>query len=331
MMAQGSHILLVADEVHQLGSQKKRQFLEMDTGKRLGLSATPNRYGDPEGTQALFEYFEGIVQPPFTLYDAIKAKRLVEYLYYPQKVELDADEEDDWNTQSERIRREYARLPSGEGGSKVLSDAFKILLIQRSRIIKKARAKVSLASRIIEKNFELGQRWLVYCEDIEQLKEVLDAIKPLGIPVTKYYSDMEGDGGAALQYLRSRSSILVSIRCLDEGVDIPSVSHALILASSQNPRQFIQRRGRVLRMHEDGDVAKQNATIYDALVIPTSSEDMKIPAFCTTEFARAVEFSKHAFNRGGEAALRSWASELGLLLEEIVEIGVEEEDDDENS
>ena len=99
---------------------------------------------------------------------------------------------------------------------------------------------------------------------------------------------------AALKYIENRPGIIVSIRCLDEGVDIPSVDGALILASSTNPREYIQRRGRVLRKA----VNKRKATIIDSIVLPNSSfaNDNDPAPMIQSELARAYEFASHADN-----------------------------------
>ena len=76
----GSHLLLVTDEVHRIGSPARRNILKINAGERLGLSATPIRYGDPEGTAAIFEYFGGVVPPVFSLEDAIKKQCTYEIL-----------------------------------------------------------------------------------------------------------------------------------------------------------------------------------------------------------------------------------------------------------
>jgi superfamily II DNA or RNA helicase len=138
----------------------------------------------------------------------------------------------------------------------------------------------------------------------------------------EYHSSMAGERGATMSWFRSFGGILVSIRCLDEGVDIPSVSHALILASSQNPRQFIQRRGRVLRRAP----GKHMAVIHDAIVVPISAEaEPDQMALLRAELVRSVEFSKHAINRGGAAELRAVAIEMGIDPDTLTDEGVEEE------
>src|SRR5699024_7237764 len=127
-------------------------------------------------------------------------------------------------------------------------DAFRQhMMMERTRSLKKASNKVATAIDILRKNYKDGQKWLVYCEDKTQLQTVLTAIRNEGIDAYAYYADMPGDREGTLSYFAENGGVIVSIKCLDEGVDIPSTTHALILASSKNPREFIQRRGRILR------------------------------------------------------------------------------------
>jgi superfamily II DNA or RNA helicase len=127
-----------------------------------------------------------------------------------------------------------------------------------------------------------------------------------------------------MSWFRSFGGILVSIRCLDEGIDIPDVSHALILASSQNPRQFIQRRGRVLRCDPD----KQIAIVHDAIVVPVSAcDEPEQISLLKSELVRAMEFAKHAINKGAGAELRDIAISMGIDPDGRIDTGVEEEEE----
>jgi superfamily II DNA or RNA helicase len=320
-LSQGPDLLLVADEVHQTGSRENSRLYGIDAGARLGLSATPRRYGDPDGTSRMLEYFGGIVPPPFTLEDAIQAGRLVQYEYFPHAVYLTAEESELWRDFTRRISLEIARSPK-EDGSVLLTQRAKLLLIQRSRIAKKASAKIRLATDILVGNYQEGQRWLVYCEDTEQLTQVLSELTAGGVPAMEYHSEMKGNPAATLDWLEKFGGVVVSIRCLDEGVDIPSVSHALILASSQNPRQFIQRRGRVLRTSSD----KHLAVVHDAIVVPLgAAEEPEQAALARSELARALEFSDSAINRGAGAELREIAHRLGIDPYTLNDSGIEEE------
>lgn len=319
----GEHLMVVADEVHQTGSSHHSKLFSIPSGVRLGLSATPKRYGDPDGTARMFAYFGDIVPPSVTLQDAIKAKRLVEYEYYPRPVRLTADEADEWKNLTLQIVREMGK--NSDEGSRPLTERAKMLLIRRSRIAKKAFAKIGLAVDVISKNYEKGDRWLIYCEDSSHLRKVMEALREERFAPIEYHSNMEGDKEATLQWFKTFGGILVSIKCLDEGVDIPSIDHALILASSQNPRQFIQRRGRVLR----ASAFKHVAEIYDAIVVPVNlEEEPEQTALLKSEYRRAVEFAESAINRGASAELRAIAVELGFDPDEMKENGIEEEDDE---
>lgn len=318
---QGQHLLLVADEVHQIGSPENSKILEINAGSRLGLSATPIRYGDPVGTQKIFQYFGGVIPPPFTLIDAIGCGRLVPYEYYPHAINLTAEEADEWKALSRIISLEVAKQKDEERGSP--NERIKMLLIRRSRIAKKATKKVELAREVLRAEFKEGQHWLIYCEDSDQLTEVLRVTRDDGLSPIEYHSAMTGNRDATMAWFRTYGGPLVSIRCLDEGVDIPVVSHALILASSQNPRQFIQRRGRVLRKVP----GKHLAVIHDAIVVPASLDDEpEQTSLLKSEMLRSMEFAKSAINKMAGAELRDIAANLGISTDLLGDAGVEEDD-----
>lgn len=322
----GEHLLLVADEVHQIGSSFNSRAMSIQTGAALGLSATPIRYGDPEGTQRMFGRFGPVVPPPITLQDAIRAGRLVEYEYFPHPVHLDQHEAEEWKTISRQITLEVARSGKDDAGNRRLSDRAKMLLIKRSRIAKKARIKPGLAAGVIKESFEPGQSWLVYCEDSEQLAETMRALEAVGIKSIEYHSNMSGDRDATLDWFKTFGGVLVSIKCLDEGIDIPAISHAFILASSQNPRQFIQRRGRVLRQSK----GKRLAVIHDAIVIPVDIEnEPEQTALLKAEMIRAIEFAKSALNRDAGAQLQEIAIRMGIDTKHSDMTGIEEDNQEE--
>lgn len=322
---QGDHLLIVADEIHQIGSPKNSIALGIHSGASLGLSATPIRYGDPEGTQRIFDRFGPVIPPAITLQDAIAAGRLVNYEYFPHPVHLSDDESELWKKLTKQISFELARSRKKDGSSG-MTDKAKMLLIQRSRIAKKARVKTGLATGVIKKEFQEGQSWLVYCEDSDQLNEMLHKLRAENLRPLEYHSNMSGDKVEALNWFKKFGGVLVSIKCLDEGVDIPAVSHAFILASSQNPRQFIQRRGRVLRKSE----GKNLAVIHDAIVVPVDpqSESEQI-SLLKAELIRALEFANSALNKGAGADLRRIALEMGIDPSPDGEAAIEEDQEEE--
>lgn len=311
---QGDHLMIVADEVHEIGSNENSKALTIESGPRLGLSATPRRYGDEVGTAKIFNYFGQIIDPPFTLIDAIKQGRLVEYEYHPAPIRLTAEESEAWELATREISLEYARAKRDDSGVPIMSPRIQNMLIQRSRIAKKASAKVPYAIKIVVDNYVDGQSWLVYCEDQYQLGEVMDALRSRGYEPCEYHTNMKGDAAASLDWFKRFGGIMVSIRCLDQGVDIPKISHAIILASSQNPRQFIQRRGRVLRICP----GKYHAVIYDAVVVPLSLEQEPGQlSLLKSELQRSIQFSDTAMNRSGANSLISIAIDLGIDPQEF--------------
>lgn len=318
----GEHLMVVADEVHQIGSTFNSRAMSIATGASLGLSATPIRYGDPEGTARIFERFGTVVPPKITLQDAIRAGRLVEYEYHPHPIHLSGDESDEWKRITNRISLEVAKGQKDGSGQRPISDFAKLLLIQRSRIAKKALAKPGLAAAVLGKSYADGQHWLVYCEDSEQLGQVMASLRDIKINPIEYHSAMTGDRSSAMDWFKRFGGVMVSIKCLDEGVDIPAVSHALILASSQNPRQFIQRRGRVLRKAP----WKSIALIHDAIVVPLDlDQEPEQASLLRAEFVRAMEFADSALNRSAGAQLRSIATSLGIDPDEGRSDGLEED------
>lgn len=326
-LSQGNHLMLVADEVHRMGSPKRRNILSIETGARLGLSATPRRYGDPIGTADLFDYFGGLIPPPFTLEDAIKSGVLTRYFYFPQRISLTAGEQQRWDELSDEIKRIMAQMGNNSDGSlNIDSDPrLKQLLISRSRIVKNASGKVPLAIKVLKEKFQAGQKWIVYCDNITQLNAVCLRARAEGFDAYEYYADMEGDRDMTLDYFYQNGGVLVSIKCLDEGVDIPSTTDALILASSQNPREFIQRRGRVLR----NSAGKLFAHLYDAITVPAVSEDEseKGLSIISAELSRAIQFGESAENPACVTDLKNIAVDYQIEYSTIKDGGIEDDEE----
>ena len=324
----GEHLLVVADEAHRLGSSKRRKIFSINAGARLGLSATPERYGDEEGTQALFDYFGGIIKPEFSLKDAINNHVLTRYFYHPEKVYLDASEQEEWDNISKEISKIVARSVVN---GRLPKDLFKTnpflsqMMIKRARILKNANGKIKLAMNIITQHYEEGQKWIVYCDNQDQLREIRQHAEDKGYDAYEYYADMPGDRETTLKYFERHGGILVSIKCLDEGVDIPSTTHALIIASSKNPREFIQRRGRVLRL-SDG---KAFAHIYDAIVLPEGNVDSddKSQNIVLNELARAIQFGTWAENPSCITDMKIISLDYGIDYNDYANGG--DEDDEE--
>ena len=319
-ITRGSHLFFVADEVHRLGSPSNRTLLDEGLGgPRLGLSATPERAGDEAGTSAIVSYFGGILEPRYTLADAVRDGVLTPYFYRPQTVSLSETEIADWHRMSRRIAQLRARL----GDDADADPRMKTLLVARARIVKRAEAKVELAVKVVNAEYKEGQRWIVYCDDRTQLRDVTTALGAAGYTAMPFHSAMEGHRAETLRWLARFGGIIVAIRCLDEGVDIPSVTHALILASSKNPREFVQRRGRVLRRAQ----AKSLAFVYDAVVMPPAhddDDDFGPDPITSGELARAIAFAKNSANPAAYADLVAIAIDAGISWESLTTVGEED-------
>ena len=322
----GPHLFLLADEVHALGSRERRKVFTLDTGPRLGLSATPRRAGDPEGTAALFAYFGDVVPPPFTLQDAIAAGALSPYFYTVHPLALSPAEQEAWDDLTNRIRQLYAQGMTRGAEAAEVGDRMQHLLLARARIAKRAEGKVPLAVRLLAASYRRGQRWIVYCDARSQLEAVLDGLRGAGVHASAYHSALPRDQReATLAHLGALGGVVVAIKCLDEGVDIPAVDHALILASSKNPREFVQRRGRVLRRFP----GKHYATVHDVLVVPNGArDDATAGRLLAGELARAIEFGRGAENPSSVTDIERLALRFEFDLHALAGAGIEDDASD---
>ena len=329
---QGSHLMIVADEVHTLGSETFSKVLQIESGARLGVSATPERFNDPEGTNRIFNYFGGLLEPQFPIEKAI-GKSLVPYEYHPETCHLNEVELENWENLSEEIRLLIAKSPRNENNEMIPTKKLQLKLIERSRIAKRAHSKISAANNIIKKYYQSGDRWLVYCDSIIQIEEIQNELRSINIYASIYHSMMPKISRERnLEKFESNGGVLLSIKCLDEGFDMPSITHALIIASDQNPRQFIQRRGRVLRKDRNNP-NKTKAFLYDLVISNEVNNGHAVQSLSITELRRCLEFSSHAINKHvAEMKIRDIAIAANLDINDIInthyeDIDIEEEEE----
>ncbi|OKH13520.1 DNA phosphorothioation system restriction enzyme [Fischerella major NIES-592] len=308
--------LIIGDEAHNLGAPKLEESLPRRVGLRLALSATPERYFDETGTQSIFNYFGSVLQPEFSLKDAIHQGALVHYLYYPILVELTEAESRAYAKITQKIGKALLYKEKQIGESNYFEDIedLKPLLMQRARLIGAAANKLKALRELMATRRETSHT-LFYCGDgsqevgrgynLHQLKEVAKILGvELGYRINTYTAQTSLEEREILrrQFESGELQGLVAIRCLDEGVDIPAIQTAVILASSGNPRQFIQRRGRVLRPHP----GKERATIFDMIVLPPDLDRKTLEVernLLRKELRRFVEFADLADN-AGEARIK---------------------------
>ena len=274
-----NNILLIVDEAHNFGTKDIRKHYIENTRFRLGLSATPKRHMDDEGSEAILEYFGDVIYT-YDLKDAIKNGNLTPYYYYPIFVNLTEEEESEYFELSEKISKMVAYGQEIDDPNSSL----KILLLKRARIIASASNKiVALKELLKSENLINSKRNLFYTAskiekdddgfELRMVDKIVALLRDMGMQVNKFTADENKDQRKYLIDKLSNDFIdgLVAIRCLDEGVDIPSVERAFILSSSSNPKEFIQRRGRILRQSKK--TGKKYAYIYDFIVIPNIERD----------------------------------------------------------
>ena len=319
--------LLVGDEMHSLGTEQRISALP-DAKYRLGLSATPRRHGDEEGTEALVRYFGEILQS-IDISEAIRLKALVPYDYHAIVVRLSSDELVKYKELSAKIA---AAIGSSTNGEDALGSA-KHLLIKRARLLGHAEAK-TLALRELMRPRSASNFNLVYVAegthpitDRRQLEDVKHLLgTELGMKVHPYTSATSTRKRKELQLMLRKGELqgLIAMKCLDEGVDIPEARFGIILASTRNPRQFVQRRGRILRRDDEG--GKHFAVLYDFLVLPDCPPEKSDPSFKSErrlvgrELTRALELASASRNgRDAPPAVLREAMEAYDLLELFAE------------
>lgn len=314
-VATGPHHLLIADEVHNLGAKSIKEALPDGIAMRLGLSATPERHFDPIGTKAVVDYFGGIIYE-YSLYQAIADGRLCRYRYYPVPVELTDEEADSY----QEITAKLGVFFRGDESDEEVQQAALRLLIKRARLLAGAVNKLEALSRVITSLSEAPRKAIFYCGDgrttdaitDDEVRQVQAVARLLGekhnLRVRNFtYRESSQEREEILRDLASGFlDGVVAIHCLDEGIDLPELRMGFLLASSTNPRQFIQRRGRLLR----NAPGKNRAIIYDFIVQPPdlggrlddSGFNME-RSFFQKELRRIVEFARMAEN--GPEALHS--------------------------
>lgn len=306
-------LCLCADEVHHAGAAYFSSILEADYFFRLGLSATPDRDWDEIGQEKITEFFGGTVYN-YKIEDALRDDLLCQYEYHVYPSYLTRDELESFHEISGQISRRIAIIASkhprlrGMQFSQLLSELARIdpdqfaliqaLVFRRVSILKKSVGKREVLRSLVRQE-QLG-RCLVYCNDTEHLNEVIEALHSEGVSPSRYDSSMSKDNRQRNldAFSDGTGDFLVAIKCLDEGVDIPTCDSAILMANSKSTREFIQRRGRLLRK----DPSKKLSRIFDILVLPAdprlTSRGISRTEYqiVESELARARLFAESAVN-----------------------------------
>jgi len=298
---------LIVDEVHDIGSLQHRNGLSEIFQYRLGLSATPQRYFDDEGTDFILNYFSGIVYT-FSLKEALEhinpdtgKSFIVHYDYIPYFIDLTPDEEEKYMEITKKLVKIY--------NMKEYQDIKEKLLFKRQNILKNATYKYDALNIIIDNLIKSDniKHTLVYCspQQINNVQNLLSEKNVINHKFTmiertkpdKKYNNLSERDFILQKFSEGNYSTIVAMKCLDEGVDVPSIKNAILMSSSGNLREWYQRMGRILRRNKN----KDHAFIYDIIVKPVKIslkeyKNIEYKLF-EKELSRYKEFISNADNR----------------------------------
>ena len=310
--------LLIGDEVHNLGTPKLLEALpKIHLRNRIGLSATPNRYYDDKGNKEIETFFNDEFPYTYrlTMKEALDRGWLCSYTYFPHLVELDSEELASYI----KISLQLMKYFDMETNSYKKAEEVEMLLMIRKRIIHKAKNKLGVFNKILKEEYRKRgnlEYTLVYVpegvnpnyeeidnslESEEEAKLIDDYTRMVSkidfsILVKQYTAKTKDRNEIVKNFEKGKIHVLTSMKCLDEGVDIPKSQLAIFCASTGNPRQFIQRRGRVLRRHTN----KTHAVIHDLVVVPSINRNDATynmeRSLVKKELERVIDFSSLALN-----------------------------------
>ena len=308
-------VLLIADEVHNLGGSPFLEKALPSIHYRLGLSATPERQYDDAGSQAILRYF-GKVVFEFGLSDAIGVC-LVPYDYYLHPVVLTHDELHEYRKLSERIRRLFAQKDSAvdDDGDRLLQR----LLNRRRVVLEGAAGKLQvLRALLLDLGSDNINHTLIYATDKDP-RQLVEVNTLLGERRVRYHQITAAETGNAklvdqtlAAFKAGQIQVLTAKRVLDEGLNVPEIETAFILASTTVKRQWVQRRGRVLRLCPT--IGKDHAVIHDLVVLPPAGEpvDDDVKRLISSELERCDEFTDLARNRAAKGGPREVLQNIRL-------------------
>jgi superfamily II DNA or RNA helicase len=312
--------ILIADETHNLGSQRLLRLLQkIHLEKRIGLSATPNRKFDDAGNLAIQGFFND--EPPYivsySMEEALNIGWLCKYTYYPHIIRLTNQEMEKYKELSLQLLR-MGMFDSSTGQFRS-TPQIEMKLLERKRIIHKAANKLDAFKAIlrsefdkrknlkytliyvpegVESNFDENDYSVETDEENKLINEYTKAVSQTddSVMVKQFTANSSNREEILKNFEQSNIHVLTSMKCLDEGVDVPRSELAIFCASTGNPRQFIQRRGRVLRLHKD----KIHATIHDLVVVPEVADQSTYEmekGLVKKELERVVDFANLAMNK----------------------------------
>ena len=303
---ESQNVMLIVDEAHNFGTQRMIEVMPWNISNRIALSATIKRHMDKKGTEKIDEFFgEKCIEYP--LERAIKDGNLVHYDYFPIPVSLTEYELSKYRQLSTKLKKYIIE----KNGKLKISEAGKPIIFQRTRLLAGAENKIELLMELFE-DFKQDNSILVYCgaASVED-EETGEIVRQIDLVTKKLQAEYQmsvkrftaEEGLAERQNIKKYFSqgmyqVVTAIKCLDEGVNIPGIKTAFIMSSSRNPKEFVQRRGRLLRKSDN----KKKAVIYDFITIPRDLDNV-VPidieedkTIIVGEVARMQEFGRLADN-----------------------------------
>ena len=338
-------VLLIADEAHNMGSPTiMRRIGDIKYLRRIGLSATPERQFDDDTNRKLFRFFGAEKQYTYeySMEEAIENGVLCRYFYYPHLIRLTDDEFQKYVELSLKISK-YFNFNTNSFENK--DDILMSMLLARKRIVHKAANKLTAFNQIINERYQKKGNLkysLVYvpegtkpdyiadsdifdntdqvADDIVSdhlIDDYTEAVMKLDkfITVKKFVSGQKDRDKVLSDFASGKLQVLTSMKCLDEGVDVPRSELAIFCASTGNPRQFIQRRGRILRKHKDKFMAEIHDLVVAPEVNPGSDSFRMERALLKGELMRVKNFSLLSENPSfSQMELKSVMEHYGLNM-----------------
>lgn len=287
---QPAQTFLLADECHYIGAPQRQQPFLYQFQSRLGLSATPNRWWDESGTAFIRSVFGEDVFA-YGMDKAIQNGFLTPYTYDPSIIRLDSEEMGTFDRLTDKINK----LMASQDDQKPMTEEVKNLVLRRTRLIKSATAKQIQLEAMITQQTD-PHYTLVYCANKLEESAVVAMLAKHGIQGRRFDSSLSlAEREKVLKdFADGTIEVLVAVKCLDEGVDIPATREAYFLASTSNPREFVQRRGRILRT----STGKEYARVHDFVVFPPRDYAGKnAEKLIRHELPRVYELNNFASNK----------------------------------
>ena len=296
-IANEANVCIVVDEAHTVTAHQLDQ-LPFRTAARLGLSATPERFGAGEADRIVAYFTRSAIDPyGYGIDQAIEAGFLTPYRYHPVYLELGVNEYGAYG----RLTRRLAVLCSQDMPDE---DEIQRVRLERSRILKTSPEKIRELRSMVDSGAYDFVNSVVYCgagkdreSDMPIIREVTALLNQAGLSAKSFFSGSDDRPGILREFEEGFFDTLVAIKCFDQGVDVKKLDKLYIMASDSSRRQTIQRCGRVLRTSRA--TKKESADIFDMVLIPPEGVDDPAAArsLISQEAARMAEYSSSAENK----------------------------------